>query len=273
MQDVPKSTIVLKTGFDTILLENFPIRKELQSKGERLVEADHIQDVQEVQRPGFPNEISGICIPQTCISNPPYKLEIVLDSNRCIHRAYCKCIAGGDGICKHIAGLIYFINNEREESSTDKKCNWLAPSARSKRLYPNGESFEEIFEIDQKHRIGDLDFKVSFEDKEELAKLMEASNNTSSPLYKLCVMNLEDTSTKENAEKIPEWISKEILEPKIVNLPFKKQAPIDDKERQFYYSNVDLSNEKRKTLCELTLQQSANALWQRERKFRITGNV
>ena len=271
---IPSSTILLRTGFAPICLENFEIRKELLNKGEKLVEAGHIQEVQESRRPGFPVDINAICIPQTCLSNSPYKLELTLDSKRRILRGHCKCIAGGDGHCKHISGLIYFINNNRDEGSTDKKCNWLAPSARAKRLYPNGEPFSKIFNIDAKYQVEDLTFKVSFEHKEKLRKLMEESGNTNSTLYKLCFMNLEDMSAddKEENENIPEYVSKVILEPPKVNLPFKRQNPIDAKEREFYFSNVVLSDEQRKRLCQLTIDQSSNALWVRERKFRITGN-
>ena len=266
-----KSTILLKTGFTPICLENFQIRKELLNKGEKLVEAGHIQEVQERRQAGFPVDINAICIPQTCISNDPYKLEITLDSKRRILRAHCKCIAGGDGHCKHISGLVYLINNKRDEASTDKKCNWLAPSARAKRLYPNGEPFTEIFNIDPKYRMEDLSFKVSFEDKEKLRELMDETGNTNSPLYQLCFMNLEDTLPVENKPKLSDCVAKMILEPKKSTLPFKKQSPIDSKEREFYFSNIVLSNEKRKRLCELTIEQSKNSLWGRERKFRITG--
>ena len=266
-----KPTIILKTGFAPISLENFEIRKEQLIKGERLVEAGHVQEVQEKKRPGFPIDINAICIPQTSLSNPPYKLEITLDSKRRIRRAHCRCIAGGDGHCKHISALIYLVNNKRDEGSTDKKCNWLAPSARSKRLYPNGELFSDIFNIHERHKMDDVTFKVSFEDKEKLRELMEQTNNTNSPLYKLCVLNLEDVPIENKECQIPEYISEMILKPQKIELPFKSQSPIDEKEREFYFSNIVLSDEKRKRLCELTTTQSTNALWQQERRYRITG--
>jgi hypothetical protein len=59
-----------------------------------LVEADHVKSVQEIQKPGKMTEIEGRCVRQTSVTETSYYINLQLDDNRNIIRAFCLCIAG-----------------------------------------------------------------------------------------------------------------------------------------------------------------------------------
>ena len=84
----------------------------------------------------------------------------------------------------------------------------MKPSNAAKRLYPRGVELEEIEDIPAKYKMPTHTFDmISDARKEHLANLMQSSGNTESPLYKLCRLQLKnDTSNKQNEEKLPDWI-------------------------------------------------------------------
>jgi hypothetical protein len=177
----------IRTGFSAIKWprDREEHRSGTLDRGKKLVEADHVKSVQEIQKPGKMTEIEGRCVRQTSVTEPSYYINLQLDDNRNIIRAFCQCIAGAVGICKHTAALIYFINNERDETKTDTACKFLAPSTHGQKMYPKGKEFDEIFGF--KERAPRLTFKnISAEDKKYHHDLMKRHGQTKSPLYKIC---------------------------------------------------------------------------------------
>ena len=57
---------------------------------------------------------------------------------------HCNCCAGKTGECKHTGAVVLFVNNEREESKTDKEQEWNKPSDHGRALYPKGQTIDDI---------------------------------------------------------------------------------------------------------------------------------
>ncbi len=154
-------------------------RDSTKAKGQKLAEADHVFDVKEIRENGRV-EIVGFCVRETSVREKPYKITLELDDNRKILDARCQCVAGLNGDCKHTAALIFFINNEREESQTDRKCTWRAPSQYGQKLYPKGQTFDEIFGFNQpKARFN----APSEEDQNSHLKLLQKYGDANSLMF------------------------------------------------------------------------------------------
>ena len=114
---------ILKTGFLKIshekLLEQKVCdigileRKTLWANGKKLLEANHLHDISEVQESGKPSIIRASCV-KSCSVNEKWNVELeVEESSRIIKSAHCSCWIGERGDCKHTAALITFINEFR----------------------------------------------------------------------------------------------------------------------------------------------------------------
>ena len=133
-----------------------------------------------------------ILFPQTSVMAKPYDLEMKLDLSRSVipKTMKCSCRFGEGGMCKHIAGLIIYINAHRDESQTNETCGFINPSTFGKLLYPKGEELEKIDDIEEKYVCPKLKFEnITHEAKLRLKRLMEASGCIKSPLYKICAMS------------------------------------------------------------------------------------
>ena len=126
------------------------------------------------------------------------------------------------------------------------------------------------------NRRPDLSFRVSKDMKEQLRKEMEAANNTISPLYKLCTLQLDDNDDDDedqNAPTLPDWIEAKLFRndsPYVC--PFEVMEPAVN-EFDFYTSKIDLTKDQRIQLCSITMEQSQTSIWQTERRYRITGKL
>jgi hypothetical protein len=140
----------LGAGFLDIKWPDCDLRSSTIIKGYDLAKSGHVQNVREIQDPGQRSEIeiTGVCVRQTRLNERPYNVVLIINEQREVKQAHCQCPAGTVGNCKHTAALFYFINHEREETKTDKACQWNAPSTMGQSLYPKGKPFDEIFGYD-----------------------------------------------------------------------------------------------------------------------------
>jgi hypothetical protein len=176
--------IVLRSGFSTIIFENYNPRPSTKRKGKKLQEGQHLFNVEEVRCSGKPTEITARCCKQTNVTDSPWFLNIVIDDARKVTLSHCSCPGGGDGQCKHMFSLIDKINDEREESKTDSACSWItAPSAYGKRLYPKGKTFDDIFNNPEKS--AKVSFTMSQEEKDAHFEDLEAAGDSHSMTFRL----------------------------------------------------------------------------------------
>ena len=113
------------------------------------------------------------------------------------------------GFCKHIAGLILYVNTHRDEHCTDISCSFIEPSKLAKSQYPRGEELEKIHDIPENLKTPRLSFDmISDTEKEYLANLMLKHGNTRSPLYKIVSKRLPSKQQEpENLEGLlPDWV-------------------------------------------------------------------
>ena len=122
-----------------------------------MLAAGHIRKVRELRTPGKLPEIVAESVPQTNVREKPYRIYMDLDENRKIIKTKCDC---RDGVsCKHLRGLITYINEFREDNEkTNISCGFNKPSQKNQNLYPKGEELEIIDNIPAKFRMKRLTF-------------------------------------------------------------------------------------------------------------------
>ena len=113
------------------------------------------------------------------------------------------------GLCKHIAGLIIYVNSHRDETQTDVSCGFIEPSKLAKSQYPRGEEIEKIDDIPEDLKMPRLSFDmISDAEKEYYANLMLETGCTRSPLFKIFSTRLpSEPPVQENLEDLlPDWV-------------------------------------------------------------------
>ena len=173
--------LTIKVGFSEIKSEGH-FRHSNLSKGQNLVNAGHIIDVEEVRETGKVTEIRGYCIPQTNIRNNPYPMELYLDDERNVIGGRCSCSGGATANCKHSAALFVYINSERIESQTDRQQEWNAPSKAAKKLYPKGETIAKLFNLESTPR---LTFERDDESLSSFKEILLKHNATDGCLFNM----------------------------------------------------------------------------------------
>lgn len=65
-----------------------------------------------------------------------YDIEIHLGPDRTITtESSCTCMGGAEGRCKHVAAVLYDINNAEDTSPTSQECKWVGTKARSQDVH------------------------------------------------------------------------------------------------------------------------------------------
>lgn len=89
--------------------------------------------------------IIGKVLKQT--SKTPYLTTLSINACRHVTQVSCNCVYGESHKCKHVAGLITFINNYKSVSKTDQEQQWGKPSTHQlmKEKYAKGAYVHEMF--------------------------------------------------------------------------------------------------------------------------------
>ena len=200
--------IILSCGFSSILCQF--LRKSTIKKGQRLVQ--HIFDVTETRyEEKNDTVISGKCVRQASIHKAPYNVELILDQTRTVSSALCSCIAGVQGMCKHAAALIQFVNSERIESQTDTSCKWQAPTSKGRSLYPKGETIDKI--LRNPSPTEQLKFQgPSKEQIQDQTALLEKFGLKNSTTYKMTTAPIVHPEPNIVPDDLSEWVAR-LFEP------------------------------------------------------------
>ncbi|KAK0169353.1 hypothetical protein PV328_012167 [Microctonus aethiopoides] len=134
------------SGFEKIF-HHIKFQPVTEKKGRLLVEAGHVYHVQEIRKSGEKIQIEAQVLRQAAVSSTPYKTSLTIDSFRLVITDSCSCIYNQSNKCKHIAALIYYVNNVESLSKTSIEQLWGRPSARqmAKEKYSKGRNFCEMF--------------------------------------------------------------------------------------------------------------------------------
>ncbi|KAJ8664904.1 hypothetical protein QAD02_006566 [Eretmocerus hayati] len=119
--------VILQTGFEKIT-HSISFQPESMPKGRKLVESGHVIRVEEFVKDGLILMIKSKVIRQTSVTKPPYSTSLKLDANRRVTGTSCDCFYKESGRSKHVAALIYYINNEESLSKTRYEQAWGIPS-------------------------------------------------------------------------------------------------------------------------------------------------
>lgn len=292
---------LITTGFAKIF-HSIPFQPKTPKLGKDLFESGHYFDVAERRVNGISKEIVSKCCRQTSIRSDPYsvKLEVglkafnvkyyivkiyfkvlnflQLDAKRNMLRGSCTCVYNKSEKCKHIAGLIHYINNERRLSKTDCEQQWGKPSHKAlmHEKYSKVPSFKDLFPkkikkiddcVNQPPQLSELKspshlksiLAVTSKKKEDLAmelllKQIEKNHGINNLIEecKVCLQNLflflEDYPI------------------------YKSNLDISLDLTNFFNNNICLSQDKIIELCCATIEQSACKEWFNARKFRISAS-
>ena len=149
--------------------------------------------------------ITARILRETSVTEEPYFIRFEIDETRRVTKAYCSCVAGGQGGCKHSAALFLYINTERTEGKTDWKQGWTAPSKKLQETYPKGQTLQQIFgEKGPTQRRVVVQKSQDDENLVSLAKKLEKCGLTSSSLYKSLTIQTSDIEDEVMAE-IPDF--------------------------------------------------------------------
>lgn len=150
--------IIMRTKFQPV---NYDINWQPQTreKGKNLALAGHVKKVEELRKNGKSYLIKAAVMRQTSISDSNYLVQLFISdtyvntdaeddvSFRKVDNVTCTCVYNQTQKCKHVAALIWYINNERSLTKTDHEQQWGAPSKKesSKEKYAKGKTFKAMF--------------------------------------------------------------------------------------------------------------------------------
>ncbi|KAL4092133.1 hypothetical protein QTP88_026689 [Uroleucon formosanum] len=78
-------------------------------------------------------------------------LNFMIDPFRNVTHCFCECPAGAGNKSKHIAALVYYINNEESNSKTNVEQEWGKPSKSGEAKYKKGRTIEYLYPKKKQH--------------------------------------------------------------------------------------------------------------------------
>ncbi len=124
--------ITICGGFQKIKTTDQFFRKQTLEKGQSIVNAGHVGNVEERRANGKIN-ITGSVAHSTAVREAPYKVDFEINQDRIITESRCSCVAGASGNCKHSSALFVFVNTERSTGCTDTTQVWNVPFQRGRK--------------------------------------------------------------------------------------------------------------------------------------------
>ncbi|OXU27206.1 hypothetical protein TSAR_015050, partial [Trichomalopsis sarcophagae] len=136
----------IRTGFQNVS-HHISFQPLTEKKGQYLVNAKHVQNVQEYRKNGESYLIEAEIIRQASVSEVPYKTSLTINDARQVTGVSCNCVYNKNERCKHVAALIRYVNTEESLSKSYHEQEWGKPTVRqfSKEQYSKGKYFYEMF--------------------------------------------------------------------------------------------------------------------------------
>ncbi|KAK0159868.1 hypothetical protein PV327_010934 [Microctonus hyperodae] len=267
--------IIIKTGFRSIS-HNIEFQPATVIKGKNLALAEHVRDVEEHRRNNDSYVIKARIIRQASVHSTPYITSLKINSERYVTDVHCNCVYNQSKKCKHVAALVYFINNDESASKTSNEQQWGKPSARqfTKAKYSKGEYFENMFPhkytgFHKPHKISIFELK----DNSPLKRIMQAESKVNNKHTVKNVMNSLLAQVELNLEKEECAVCIDNL------LIFQEEYSIyesgynmNSQIIEFYLRNVQLSEKEIVDLSCQTVKQSSSYNWYKARRLRISAS-
>jgi putative phage-type endonuclease len=202
-----------------------------------------------------------------------YNVELILNSDRTIRDGHCSCVAGIDGICKHAAAVVTFINMERCESRTDRESQWQIPSKKKQKLYPKGKFVEEM-RLTVPFNFTTFAMNESFLNASKCELEQFGLKNTL--IYK--AITVEKVDEQDPVEETQDnWTTPEELKflfSSDYSLTTTRGFPdkLRGQSKDFFENHIVCDLDKIRLIFAKTTQQSLCKEWFKERKFRVSAS-
>lgn len=188
----------------------------------------------------------------------------------------CDCVYNQSKKCKHVAALIYYINNEESASKTSHEQVWGKPSARqfAKNKYAKGKHFEEMFprKRGKCYEAPEIDISKLLEESPLKQVMVAKAENTNIHTVKRVMDSLlqqvEINLEKEDCEQCAITFLIYCDE----NTQYKTNFKLDKKLKNFYLEKIEVSEKDIIKLCCETLGQSTCAEWYAARQLRLSAS-
>lgn len=189
---------------------------------------------------------------------------------------HCNCVYNQSKKCKHIAALIYFINNEKSASKTSHEQQWGKPSARqfAKTKYSKGEYFKNMMphkytQLHEPQNVSIAELNVDSPLKLIIQAQLKKDNkhtvrNLMNSLLAQVELNLEKEECAVCIENLLIYCEEYFI--------YKNEYDMDRKIREFYQKNVQLSEQEIVNLSCQTVKQSSSSNWFKARRLRISAS-
>lgn len=287
--------IVIQTGFEPVeyVVDWQP---ETAGKGKDLVESDHLRNVQELRKDGKSYLIKCKIIRTTSVNETPYVVQLFLatavtnsvGSNvRKVKDVSCTCVYRESKKCKHVAALIYFINNVASLTKTDSEQVWGVPSKKesAKDKYSKGATLKKLFSSKLNKRKFPRSFTepsanaIQLKELEgastykyvKLAELKDKADFAIDSFLSSVKKNISSRHQKRQCAGIVRNTMNNVLEYPLYSdnsVLFLK----NEEDKQFYNDFIVLSNEQIIDLAASTIDQAKNNLWLQARSLRISSS-
>ncbi|XP_053597208.1 uncharacterized protein LOC103570404 isoform X3 [Microplitis demolitor] len=267
--------IIIKTGFQSITYQ-IEFQPETMTKGKKLVDAEHVREVEEHRRNLESFLIKSRVIRQASVHATPYATSLDINSARFVTNVHCNCVYNKSGKCKHVAALIYFINNEESASKTSREQQWGKPGARqfAKHKYSKGEYFKKMMphKYTQLHEPQNVLITYLKVDS-PLKRIMEAQltknnkhtvKNVINSLLAQVELNLEEEECAACLQNFLIFCGEHSI--------YESQYKLDPNLREFFLNKVQLSEDEIIQLSCETVQQSSCNNWFQARRLRISAS-
>lgn len=199
-----------------------------------------------------------------------------IDSNRFVTKATCTYVYNQSEKCKHIAGLIYFVNHEDSLSKTSYDQHLGKPSLNqlNNEKYSKGKYFSQMFLSETIVSSDVCSFDINdIDDKSALHAVLTATQNDENDLVAKYIM-------KDLLNQVENFISQENC---VICLKSffesSKNYPVycsvqncTNNNHNFYMDTVVKNEEEIILLCCETLSQSKCNLWYEVRKLRLSAS-
>ncbi|XP_074101313.1 uncharacterized protein LOC141528918 [Cotesia typhae] len=267
--------IIIKTGFQCIT-HQIEFQPATVSKGKNLALAEHVRDVEEHRRNNDSYFIKSRIIRQASVHSTPYITSLNINSERYVTDVHCNCVYNQSKKCKHVAALIYFINNEESASKTSHEQQWGKPSARqfTKNKYSKGEYFKNMIphkytQLHEPQKVSITELKADSPLKLIMQAQLKENNkhtvrNVMNSLLAQVELNLEKEECAVCIENLLIFQEEYFI--------YKSEYDMDSKIREFYLKNVQLSEQEIINLSYQTVKQSSSNNWFKARRLRISAS-
>ncbi|KAF0751704.1 SWIM-type domain-containing protein, partial [Aphis craccivora] len=230
-----------------------------------------------------------MCTQQTSVTLSPYKVTFEIDCFRNVTHCFCECPAGAGNKCKHIAALVYYINNEESNSKTNAEQEWGKPSKSAEAKYKKGRTIENLFprkkpnysksEINTTNRIISHkalvnEYKI-LEIPRILSKMIEkeVKSEVDTECHR-CLLDLLNEVEKSVDTDFLNFIltkqnSYDIALPAMIGSYF----PLNFNENKFYMNNIVVDSTQIINIFNETKMQSKSKKWTEVRMNRISASI